>query len=172
MVLTGNKAKRLSSVNHTTKTIHHHHHHQSRIYLPEQLCIFYFQHFFMKKIMFSPFHLLGTTTQAEFLQGQSSQLHLRSGIDILQFALNFDHWQRSLKEANPDNFSPILLSVHILQHFEFFRKPLIFQFSAIFLNLRTIFWISCSCKHWTVCLIMICPDSFEKLRKPDIQVCL
>ena len=27
MVLAGNKAKRLSSVNHTTKTIHHHHHH-------------------------------------------------------------------------------------------------------------------------------------------------
>ena len=27
MVPTGNKAKRLSSVNHTTKTIHHHHHH-------------------------------------------------------------------------------------------------------------------------------------------------
>ena len=26
MVLAGNKAKRLSSVNHTTKTIHHHHH--------------------------------------------------------------------------------------------------------------------------------------------------
>ena len=27
MVPTGNKAKRLSSVNHITKTIHHHHHH-------------------------------------------------------------------------------------------------------------------------------------------------
>ena len=27
MVPTGNKAKRLSSVNHTTKKIHHHHHH-------------------------------------------------------------------------------------------------------------------------------------------------
>ena len=27
MVPVGNKAKRLSSVNHTTKTIHHHHHH-------------------------------------------------------------------------------------------------------------------------------------------------
>ena len=27
MVPAGNKAKRLSSVNHTTKTIHHHHHH-------------------------------------------------------------------------------------------------------------------------------------------------
>ena len=27
MVLAGNKAKRLSSVNHTTKTNHHHHHH-------------------------------------------------------------------------------------------------------------------------------------------------
>ena len=27
MVLAGNKAKRLSSVNHITKTIHHHHHH-------------------------------------------------------------------------------------------------------------------------------------------------
>ena len=26
MVPAGNKAKRLSSVNHTTKTIHHHHH--------------------------------------------------------------------------------------------------------------------------------------------------
>ena len=26
MVLAGNKAKRLSSVNYTTKTIHHHHH--------------------------------------------------------------------------------------------------------------------------------------------------
>ena len=29
MVPVGNKAKRLSSVNHTTKTIHHHHHHQT-----------------------------------------------------------------------------------------------------------------------------------------------
>ena len=28
MVPAGNKAKHLSSVNHTTKTIHHHHHHQ------------------------------------------------------------------------------------------------------------------------------------------------
>ena len=28
MVPAGNKANRLSSVNHTTKTIHHHHHHQ------------------------------------------------------------------------------------------------------------------------------------------------
>ena len=27
MVPAGNKAKRLSSINHTTKTIHHHHHH-------------------------------------------------------------------------------------------------------------------------------------------------
>ena len=27
MVPAGNKAKRLSSVNHTTKTIHHHYHH-------------------------------------------------------------------------------------------------------------------------------------------------
>ena len=27
MVPGGNKAKRLSSVNHTTRTIHHHHHH-------------------------------------------------------------------------------------------------------------------------------------------------
>ena len=27
MVLAGNKAKRLLSVNHITKTIHHHHHH-------------------------------------------------------------------------------------------------------------------------------------------------
>ena len=27
MVTAGNKAKRLSSVNHTTKTIHRHHHH-------------------------------------------------------------------------------------------------------------------------------------------------
>ena len=30
MVPAGNKAKRLSSVNHTTKTIHHHHDHQSK----------------------------------------------------------------------------------------------------------------------------------------------
>ena len=31
MVSAGNKAKRLSSVNHTTKTVHHHHHdHQSK----------------------------------------------------------------------------------------------------------------------------------------------
>ena len=28
MVLAENKAKHLSSVNHTTKTTHHHHHHQ------------------------------------------------------------------------------------------------------------------------------------------------
>ena len=30
MVPAGNKAKRLSSVNHTTKTIHHHYHHHHR----------------------------------------------------------------------------------------------------------------------------------------------
>ena len=30
MVPAGNKAKRLSSVNHTTKTIHHHHHSQAK----------------------------------------------------------------------------------------------------------------------------------------------
>ena len=29
MVPAGNKAKRISSVNHTTKTIHHHHHHHN-----------------------------------------------------------------------------------------------------------------------------------------------
>ena len=29
MVMTGDKAKRLSSVNHTTKTIPHHHHHKN-----------------------------------------------------------------------------------------------------------------------------------------------
>ena len=33
MVLAGNKAKRISSVNHTAKTIHHHHHHQELIFL-------------------------------------------------------------------------------------------------------------------------------------------
>ena len=33
MVPAGNKAKRLSSVNHTTKTIHHHHHHQRTLVL-------------------------------------------------------------------------------------------------------------------------------------------
>ena len=31
MVSAGNKAKRLSSVNHTTKTIHHHHHQEIEI---------------------------------------------------------------------------------------------------------------------------------------------
>ena len=31
MVPAGNTAKRLSSVNHTTKTIHHHHHHQKAL---------------------------------------------------------------------------------------------------------------------------------------------
>ena len=30
MVPAGNKAKRLLSVNHTTKTIHHHHHHHQK----------------------------------------------------------------------------------------------------------------------------------------------
>ena len=35
---------------------------------------------------------------------------------------------------------PIPLSVQILWHFKFLRKPLIFQFSAMFLNLRTIFF--------------------------------
>ena len=34
MVPTGNKAKRLSSVNDTTKTIHHHHHHCKFIISP------------------------------------------------------------------------------------------------------------------------------------------
>ena len=34
MVPTGNKANRLSSVNHTTKTIHHHHHHQGKTMVP------------------------------------------------------------------------------------------------------------------------------------------
>ena len=33
MVPTGNKAKRLSSVNHTTKTIHDHHHHHHHLYV-------------------------------------------------------------------------------------------------------------------------------------------
>ena len=32
MVTAGNKAKRPSSVNHTTKTIHHHHHHHHHHY--------------------------------------------------------------------------------------------------------------------------------------------
>ena len=31
MVTAGNKAKRLSSVNHTTKTTHHHHHHHHHL---------------------------------------------------------------------------------------------------------------------------------------------
>ena len=31
MVPAGNKAKRLSSINHTTKTIHHHHHQKALI---------------------------------------------------------------------------------------------------------------------------------------------
>ena len=34
MVPTGNKAKRLSSVNHTTKTIHHHHHDHQNTDIP------------------------------------------------------------------------------------------------------------------------------------------
>ena len=34
MVPAGNKSNRLSSVNHTTKTIHHHHHH-----LQLQVCV-------------------------------------------------------------------------------------------------------------------------------------
>ena len=33
MVPAGNKAKHLSSVNHTTKTIHHHHHHHAPVTL-------------------------------------------------------------------------------------------------------------------------------------------
>ena len=36
MVPAGNKSNRLSSVNHTTKTIHHHHHHH---YLQLQVCV-------------------------------------------------------------------------------------------------------------------------------------
>ena len=35
MVPAGNKAKRLSSVNHTTKTIHYHHHHPSHSHAPQ-----------------------------------------------------------------------------------------------------------------------------------------
>ena len=31
MVLAGNKTKRLSSVNHTTKTSHHYHHHVNNL---------------------------------------------------------------------------------------------------------------------------------------------
>ena len=31
MVLAGNKAKCLSSVNRTTETIHHHHHHHAKL---------------------------------------------------------------------------------------------------------------------------------------------
>ena len=34
MVSAGNKAKRLSSVNHTTKTINHHHHHHHHFKIP------------------------------------------------------------------------------------------------------------------------------------------
>ena len=48
MVPAGNKTKRLSSVNHTTRTIHHHHHQTSMMKLfrenSEQLLFFnYFQ---------------------------------------------------------------------------------------------------------------------------------
>ena len=38
MVLAGNKAKRLSLVNHTTKTIHHHHHHHQPMLLQIYRC--------------------------------------------------------------------------------------------------------------------------------------
>ena len=39
MVPDGNKAERLSSANHTTKTIHHHHHHQQTSNKDEDICI-------------------------------------------------------------------------------------------------------------------------------------
>ena len=45
MVPAGNKAKRLSSVNHTTKTIHHHHH-QSSILNKDSVASFFFCNLF------------------------------------------------------------------------------------------------------------------------------
>ena len=39
IVPAGNKAKRLSSVNHTTKTVHHHHHQVNRAYIFNTLFI-------------------------------------------------------------------------------------------------------------------------------------
>ena len=42
MIPAGNKAKRLSSINHTTKTIHHHHHlRRAGVFIvnPKQLAI-------------------------------------------------------------------------------------------------------------------------------------
>ena len=77
-----------------------------------------------------------------------------------------------MKEANPENFSPIPLFLQILWHFEFFRKPLIFCFRQFSWTEGTFFRFSCSCEHWTVCFLMIYPECFEKLRKPDISVCL
>ena len=37
MVLAGNKAKRLLSINHTKKTIHHHHNHHHHHHYPQVL---------------------------------------------------------------------------------------------------------------------------------------
>ena len=39
MIPTGSKAKRVSSVNHTTKTTHHHHHHHHHHHYHHQLIL-------------------------------------------------------------------------------------------------------------------------------------
>ena len=55
MVPAGHKANRLSSVNHTTKTIHHHHHHHHHMLLSklknsisthQQILSFWFDYIF------------------------------------------------------------------------------------------------------------------------------
>ena len=61
MVPAGNKAKHLSSVNHTTKTIHHHHHHHHHVNESIQYNYYFFSYWiFNSSFHFSQFNLYQT----------------------------------------------------------------------------------------------------------------
>ena len=81
MVPAGNKAKRLSSVNHTTKIIHHHHHQLSTAiaWISVGVCIKW------NKIDFV------ITLQCR--QESSSKFH-----SIFTVLINFMHWENWLKK--------------------------------------------------------------------------
>ena len=62
MVPAGNKAKRLSSVKHTTKTIHHHHHHH------------------VTKVLYNSTFMRDVTINLVFLTIRPGRRFLRSGL--------------------------------------------------------------------------------------------
>ena len=58
MVPAGNKAKRLSSVNHTTKTIHHHHRHHFDSFLPST-----YKNFIIHALLYRCFRIFSDWTK-------------------------------------------------------------------------------------------------------------